>query len=34
MLRDTSKLAKDAINKSPIIFKILLKKIFEFLLRH
>ena len=34
MLRNTSEMAKDAINKSLIIPKIFLKKIFEFLLRH
>ena len=31
MLRDTSELAEDAISKSLIIFKVLLKKILEFL---
>ena len=34
MLRDTSELAKDAVSKSPIISKVRLEKIFEFLLRH
>ena len=34
MLRDMSKLAKDAVSKNPIISKVRLEKIFEFLLRH
>ena len=34
MLRDTSELAKNTVSKNPIIFKVLLEKILEFLLRH
>ena len=34
MLKDMSELAKDAVSKNPIIFRIFLEKIFEFLLRH
>ena len=34
MLRDMLELAKNAISKSPIICKVLSKKILEFLLHH
>ena len=34
MLKYMFKLAKNAISKNPIVFKVFLKKILEFLLRH
>ena len=34
VLKDTSELAEDAVSKNPIIFKVCLEKIFEFLLGH
>ena len=34
MLRDTSELAEDIVSKNPIISKVCLEKILEFLLRH
>ena len=34
MLRDTPELAEDAVSKSPIISKVLLKEILKFLPRH